>query len=129
MRRMTFRPISRYFDLAHNVSQANPWRGTFDCSDTEISLVQMAVRTRHRDPNTPPAGHRQYDWACQPMKATKPERLFREFMTQLTKEEVDKIRRKLTGVYRSGANDGPIESLRYDERWLYPARRLLVDQS
>ena len=97
IRRMISRPLPRNFDLAHKVSQAKPWRCAFDCPDAETSLIQMAFRTRHRDPNTPPAGHRQYDWPCQPMKAAWPERLFRKSMTQLTREDVDKIRRELTG--------------------------------
>ena len=129
IRRMISRPPPRDFDLAHKVRQAKPWRCAFDCPDAETSLIQMAFRTQHRDPNTSPAGHRQYAWPCQPMKSAWPERLFRKTMTQLTTDDVDSIRRELTGSYRSDAYDEPTESLRHDDRWLYPARLLLVDLS
>ena len=129
IRRMICRPPPRSFDLAHNVSQSRPWRCAFDCPDAETSLIQMAFRTRHRDPNTPRAGHRQYDWPFEPMEAAWPERLFPTSMTQLTRKDVDHIRSELSEFYRSVAQDAPRESFRSDERWLYPARLLIVDRS
>lgn len=129
IRGMIFRPPPRGFDLAHKVNQAKPWRCAFDCPDAETSLIQMAFRTRHRDPKPPPAGYRQYEWPCQPMKSAWPDRLFSKSTTQLTTKDVDSIRRELTGSYGPDVYDGPTDSLRYDDRRLYPARLLLVDQS
>ena len=131
IRQMIRRP-PRNFHLAHNVSQSKPWRCAFDCPDAEESLIQMALSTRHRNPNIPLAGHvpaaRQYDWPFEPMEAAWPERLFRTSMTQLTMEDVDQIRSELSESNRSVADDAPQDSIRTDERSLYPARFLIVDQ-
>ena len=89
----------------------------------------MAFRTRHRDPNTPRTGYRQYDWPFEAMEAAWPERLFRTSMTQLTRKDVDQIRTELSEFDRSFAKDAPRESFRSDERWLYPSRLLIVDRS
>ena len=129
IRRMISRPLPRNFDLAHNVSQARPWRCAFDCPDAETSLMQMAFRTRHRNPNTPLAEHAQYDWPFEPMQAAWPERLFRTSMTQLTRKDVDQIRSELSEFNRSVAEDAPRDAIRSDEGWLYPARLLIVDRS
>ena len=129
IRCMICRRRRRSFDLAHNVSQSRPWRCAFDCPDAETSLIQMAFRTRHRDPNTPHAGHRQYDWPFEPMEDAWPERLFRKSMTQLTRKDVDQIRTELSEVDRTFATDAEPGSFRSGERWLYPARLLIVDRS
>ena len=129
IRRMICRPPPRSFDLAHNVSQSRPWRCAFDCPDAETSLIQMALRTRHRDPNTPRTGHRQYDWPLEPMKPAWPERLFRTSRTQLTRKDVDRIRIEVSEFKRSVAEVVPRGPVKSDERWLYPARLLLVDRS
>ena len=129
IRRMIWRRPPRSFDLAHNIPQSRPWRCAFDCPDAEISLIQMAFRARHRDPNRPRAEHRQYDWPFEPMEAAWPERLFRTSMTQLTREDVDQIRSELSEFNRSLAEDAPRDAIRSDETWLYPARLLIVDRS
>ena len=128
IRRMISRP-PRSFDLAHNVSQSRPWRCAFDCPYAETSLIQMACRTRHHYPNSPLAGHAEYDWPFEPMDAAWPERLFRISMTQLTTKDVDQIRSELSEFNRSEAEDGPRDAIRSDETWLYPARLLIVDGS
>ena len=129
IRRMINCPPPRNFDLAHNVSQSRLWRCAFDCPHAEKALIKMAFRTRHRDPNTPHAEHRQYDWRFEPMEAAWPERLFRTSMEQLTRKDVDQIRSELSEFYRSVASAAPRESIRSDERWLYPERFLIVDRS
>lgn len=129
VRRMIYRQLPRTFDLAHEVSQARPWRCAFDCPDAEKSLVQMAFRTQDSDPSTPTSRRRQYDWPCQPMEGAWPERLFSESTTQLAKEDLDRIRHELNTFHRPSAEDGATESSRYDEDWLYPARLLVVDRS
>ncbi len=129
IRRMISRPPPRGFDLAHSVSQSRPWRCAFDCRDAEKALLQMAFRAGHPSPDTPFDGHRQYDWPFEPMEAAWPERLFGTSKTQLTRKDVDQIRSDLSEFYRSVADDARRESIGSYERWLYPARLLMVDQS
>ena len=129
IRRMIFRPPPRNFDLAHKANQARPWRCAFDCPDAETSLMQMAFRTRHRRSGTPPAGDAQYDWRFEPMADAWPDRLFDTSVTQLTRKDVDQIRGELSAFNRSVAEAAAQDSFRSDERWLYPARLLIVDRS
>ena len=129
IRQMICRPPPRNFDLAHKVSQCRPWRCAFDCSDPETTLRQMAFRAGHRSPDTPLDGHRQYDWPLEPMKPAWPERLFRTSRTQLTRKDVDRIRIEVSEFKRSVAEVVPRGPVKSDERWLYPARLLLVDRS
>ena len=126
IRRMISRSPPRDFDLAHNVSQSRPWRCAFDCPDAETTLIQMAFRTPYRPHNKPLVKSPQYDWSFAPMETAWPERLFRTSMTQLTREDLDQIRSDLS---RSVSADAPRESIGSDERWLYPARLLIVDRS
>ena len=129
IRRMTRRPPPRNFDFAHNVRQSKPWRCAFDCPDAETSLIQMAFRTRHRSPSTLLDGYAQYDWPFEPMEAGWPERLFDPSMTQLTTNDLDQIRIELFESNRFAAKDAPGDFIRSNERWLYPARFLVVDRS
>ena len=129
VRSMISRPPPRDFDLAHKICQSRPWRCAFDCPEAETSLIQMAFRTRRCDPNTPRRGHRQYKWPCEPMEGAWPERLLQTSRTRLTTKDVDRIRSELSEFYRSVAEVAPRETFRSDERWLYPARLLIVDRS
>lgn len=129
IREMLRRPPPRNFDRAHKVSQSRPWRCAFDCPDAETALRQMAFRPRDRSPHTAFDGHRQYNWHFEPMETAWPERLFHTSRTQLTRKDVDRIRNDLSGVGRASAEYRPFESAESDERWLYPARLLIVDQS
>ena len=127
IRRMLRRPPPpRDFDSANSVSQSRPWRCVFDCRFAEERLIQMAFRTRHGNRETPRAGSAQYDWPFEPTEAAWPEWLFQESKTQLTSEDVDRIRRELSDRYDAEA--APRDSLRLDERPLYPARLLIVDR-
>ena len=128
IRRMICSPPPRDFDLAHSVSQSKPWRCAFDCPDAETSLIQMAFRTRHPDPNTPCVGEPQYDWPFEPMEKEWPERLFRTSMEQLTRKDVDQIRTELFEFDRSVARYVQRDFFESEERWLYPARLLIVDR-
>ena len=134
IRRMIHRRPPRDFDLAHKISQSLPWRCAFDCPATEAPLCQMAFGGRHCDPNEPSdreaPGTRQYDWPFEPLQAAWPEWLFRASMTQLTVEDLDRIRSELSEVNRSRARDALREttSSDYDGSPLYPARLLIVDQ-
>ena len=129
IRRMIRRPPPRNFDFAHNVRQSKPWRCAFDCPDAERSLIQMAFRTQHRSPSTSLDGYAQYNWPFEPMEAAWPERLFEPSMTQLTIKDLDRIRIELSEFNRPTDNDWPGESIGPKDRWLYPARFLLVDRS
>ena len=129
IQRMIRRRPPRNFDFAHNVRQSKPWRCAFDCPDAETSLVQMAFRTRHRSPRTSFDGYAQYNWPFGPMKAAWPERLFDPSMTQLTMKDVDRIRSELFEFNRFAADDAPGDFIGSNERWLYPARFLIVDRS
>lgn len=126
---MIYRSSPRDFDLAHNVSQSRPWRCAFDCPDAETELVQMGFRAGHHSLDTPLDRYRQYDWPFEPMEAAWPERLFRTSRTQLTRKDVDQIRRGLSEFNRFVADDASRESIGSNERWLYPARLLIVDSS
>ena len=129
IRQMICRPPPRNFDLAHKVSQSRPWRCAFDCPDAEKTLRQMAFRAGHRSPAIPLDGHRQYDWSFEPMRPAWPERLFRTSRTQLTTKDVDRIRIEVSEFNRSVAEAVPRGPIKSEERWLYPARLLLVDRS
>lgn len=129
IRQMLCRPPPRNFDQAHKVSQSRPWRCAFDCPDAETTLQQMAFRTRHRGPDTPFDGHRQYEWPFEPMEAAWPQRLFRTSRTQLTRKDVDLIRIDLSEFYRSVAEAVPRGLIKSNDTGLYPARLLLVDRS
>lgn len=118
-------PPPRNFDSAHKVKQARPWRCAFDCPIADQQLIQMGFRDRHSYPDTPFDEHRQYDWRFEPMEAAWPERLFHTSGIQLTRKDMDQIR---NDVSRSVAEDARRESTRSDERWLYPARLLIVDR-
>ena len=127
IRRMLRRPPPpRDFDSANSVSQSRPWRCAFDCRFAEEQLIQMAFRAQHGNRDTPRAGPAQYDWPFEPTEAAWPEWLFQESKTQLTRKDVDRIRRELSDRYVAEA--APRDSLRSDERWLYPARLLIVDR-
>ena len=124
--RMLRRPPSpRDFDSANSVNQSRPWRCAFDCSFADQQLIQMGFRDRHGYRNTPFDGHRQYDWHFEPMEATWHDRLFHTSRTLLTREDMDQIR---SDVSRSVAEEARTKSIRSDERWLYPARLLIVDR-
>lgn len=129
IRCMIDRPPPRGFDSANSVSQSRPWRCAFDCPYAEEELMQMAFRNRQRDPNTPRAGHRQYNWPFEPMEDAWPAELFQTSRTTLTRKDVDQIRGELSEVNRSVAEFPPDRVFRSDERWLYPARLLMVDRS
>ena len=129
IRQMIYCPPPRNFDLAHRFSQSRPWRCAFDCPDAETTLRQMGFRAGHRSPDTPLDGHRQYNWPFEPMEAGWPEWLFRTSKTQLTRKDVDRIRSDLSEFNRFVADDTPRESIGSEERWLYPARLLIVDRS
>ncbi len=86
----------------------------------------MAFRTRHGNRDLLPAGPPQYDWPFESMESAWPEWLFQESKTQLTSEDVDRIRRELSD--RDDAEAAPQDSLRLDERPLYPVRLLIVDR-
>ena len=126
---MISRPPPRDFDLAHRVSQARPWRCAFDCPRAEEELIQMAFRTRHRNPSTPFDGDAEYDWPFEPMEAAWPEWLFQTPRTQLTRKDVNQIRSGLSEFNRSVAEVGQRDSFESDETWLYPVRLLIVDRS
>lgn len=119
-------PPYRNFDRAHKVRQSLPWRCVFDCRFAEKHLIQMAFRTRHGNRDILRAGPPQYDWPFEPTESAWPEWLFQESKTQLTSEDVDRIRRELSDRY--DAETAPQDSLRLDERPLYPARLLIVDR-
>ena len=123
--RMISRPPPRDFDLAHNVSQSRPWRCAFDCPLAETTLNQMA----YLDPGGPLYGRRQYDWPFEPMEAAWPEWLLHPSKTQLTKEDVDKIRTDLFEINRSVAFDARREYKGSHDGGLYPERLLIVDSS
>ena len=129
IREMLRRPPPRNFDRAHKISQSRPWRCAFDCPDAETTLRQMAFRAGHRSPDTPFDGRSEYHWSFEPMEAAWPERLFSKSRTELTREDVDRIRSDLSAIYRSDADDRPRESIGPDERRLYPARFLIIDRS
>lgn len=129
IREMLRRPPPRNFDQAHKVSQSRPWRCAFDCPDAETTLDQMAFRAGHRSPDTRIDGHSEYNWPFEPMEAAWPEMLFHTSRTQLTRKDVDRIRRDLSAVNRFVADEAPRGFSGPDERWLYPARFLMVDQS
>ena len=129
IQRMICRPPPRNFDFAHDVRQSRPWRCAFDCPDAETSLTQMAFRTRHRSPSESLDRYAQYNWPFEPMEAAWPERLFDPSMTQLTMNDLDRIRTELSEFKSPTANDSPGESIGPEDRWLYPARFLLVDRS
>ena len=128
IRRVLDRP-PRDFHSVHNVSQCRPWRCAFDCPSAEKELFQMAFRTRHRDTDKWAAENAEYDWPFAPMDAAWPGWLFRTSRKQMTRQDVDQIRSELSEFYRSVAEDAPRDSFRSDERWLYPARLLMVDRS
>ncbi len=134
IRRMICSPRPRDFDLAHKINQSLPWRCAFDCPYAEALLFQMTFSRRHCNPNEPSdreaPGTRQYDWSFEPLQAAWPEWLFHASMTQLTVEDIDRIRRELTEVNRSHSRDTLRETTRsdYDGSPLYPARLLIVDQ-
>ena len=126
IRRMLCRPPPpRDFDSAHKVKQAMPWRCAFDCPFADQPLIQMGFRDRNSYPDTPFDEHREYGWRFDPMEAAWPERLFHTSKTQLTRKDMDQIR---SDVSRSVAEEAPLESIRSDEGWLYPARLLIVDR-
>ena len=127
MRYLVDHPPPRGFDSANSVSQSRPWRCVFDCRFAEDQLIQMAFPTRHGDRDAPRAGPAQYDWPFEPTEAAWPEWLFQASKTQLTRKDVNRIRSELS--VRSVAEGAPRDSFRSDERWLYPARLLIVDRS
>ncbi len=125
IREMLHRSPPRNFDHAHKIIQSRPWRCAFDCPDAETTLRQMAFRAGHRGPHTALDVHRQYDWRFEPMETGWPEGLFRTSRTQLTRKDVDQIRRNLSEVGLAAAAHR--EFIEPEERWLYPARLLIVD--
>ena len=129
VRQMICGPPPRNFDLAHKVSQSRPWRCAFDCPDAETTLTQMGFRAGHRSLDTPIDGHRQYEWPFEPSEAAWPEWLFRTSRTQLTRNDVDRIRIDLSEINGSDAEAVPRGLAGPDERSLYPSRLLLVDRT
>ena len=134
IRRMILHRRPRDFDLAHKISQSLPWRCAFDCPAAEALLYQMTFSRRHCDPNEPSdreaSGTRQHDGYIESLQAAWPEWLFHKSMTQLTVEDIDRIRSELTEVKRYSARDAMRETTGsdYDGSTLYPSRLLIVDQ-
>ncbi len=122
----------RNFDLAHGINQSMPWRCVFDCPIAATSTARMAFRTDHRYLNTPSVagahGTRQYNWPTEPLESGWPEWLFDTEKTQLTLEDIDRIRSEISESYRITEDDDPRGFPESDTRPLYPARFLIVDQ-
>lgn len=111
-------PPYRDFDFAHNANgQSKPWRCVFDCPDAEKSMSQMAFRDE-LEMEFP--GRRRHE----PAEATWPEWLFRKSTKHLSMTDLDQILSEL-----HPATDALTRrSVKSRERWLYPARFLIVDQ-
>lgn len=129
IRQMICRPPPRNFAQAHKVSQSRPWRCAFDCPCAETTLMQMAFRARHLSTDTPLDRQCQYEWSFEPMEVAWPERLFHPSKTQLTREDMDRIRSDLSEFYPSRAEAVRRDLIGSQEPWVYPARLLLVDRS
>ena len=128
IRRMLRRPPPpRDFDSAHKVKQARPWRCAFDCRSAEKEIRQMALPTPPHLPGTPPADAQDVR-SFAPFEDAWPEWLFEMPGTQLTTNDLDRIRSDLSALKGSGAEVAARESIGSDDR-LYPARFLIVDRS
>ena len=132
IRKMIHRRPPRNFDLAHSIDQSIPWRCVFDCPAAETSVSRMAFRADYRYPNTTQAmntyGAIQDRWPTEPLESGWPEWLFDTEKTQLTLEDIDKIRSEISESYRIAADDKPRGFSESDAHPLYPARFLIVDQ-
>ena len=126
VRQMFNRRRSRSFDFAHKVDQSMPWRCAFDCPFCETRLLQMGFRSQRGVSDQPAI--RQYDWPFEPTEAAWPEWIFDESKTDLTEEDIDRIRNEIPRVSDLVRRDTPGLSIDSDGSPLYPARFLLVDQ-